>query len=82
MDEVEELAVQNLEYQKIDELFEERDSEVFDTILLNWPIETMKNKLKLLKYQGIYVHDIYSSVSPFFHGPNLEFPQIHWLMHC
>ena len=49
MDEVEGLADQNLEYQKIEKLFEDRDSDIFDTILLNGPIKTMKKKLKLLR---------------------------------
>ena len=38
MAEVEGLAEQNLEYEKTKEFFEDRDSEIFDTILLNGPI--------------------------------------------
>ena len=49
MVEVEEVEALNLEYQNIEELFEDKESEIFDTILLNGPIEAVKNKLKLLK---------------------------------
>ena len=45
MVEVEELEVHILEYQKIEELFGDRVSEVFDTILLNGPVETIKTNL-------------------------------------
>ena len=45
MDEVEEVESMNLEYQNIKDLFEDKDSEIFDTILLNGPIEAVKNKL-------------------------------------
>ena len=61
MIEVEELTAQNLEYQKIEDLFEDKDSDIFDTILLNEPMETVKKKLKLLRDQGTNVHDIYRS---------------------
>ena len=47
MDDVEGLDDQNLEYHKIKELFEDIDSDLFDIILLNGPIETIKRKLKL-----------------------------------
>ena len=49
MVEVEGLFEQNLEYEKIEEFFEDRYYEIFDTILLNGPIETVKDKLKLLR---------------------------------
>ena len=52
MDEVEEVESLNLKYHKIEELFEDKDSKIFDNILLNGPIEVVKNKLKLLKDQG------------------------------
>ena len=52
MVEVEEVEVQNLEYQRIKEAFEDKDSDFFDTILLNGTIESIKPKLKLLKDQG------------------------------
>ena len=62
MAEVEELSIQNLEYKNIEELFEDRDSDIFDTILLNEPMETVKNKLKLCKDQGTDMHNIYKSL--------------------
>ena len=58
MVEVEELMAQKLEYHKIEELSEDIDSEVFDTILLNGLVETIKNKMNLLRDQGTDVHDI------------------------
>ena len=63
---VESVEAQNLEYQKMKELFEDRDDEVFDTILLNRPIDTLTKKLKLLKYQGNNIHNIYQSYFHFF----------------
>ena len=35
--------------QKVDKIFEDKNDEVFDTILLNETIETAKNKLKIIK---------------------------------
>ena len=64
MDDVEGLDDQNLEYHKIKELFEDRDSDIFDTILLNGPIETIKKKLKLRGDQVTHMHPICRS---FFH---------------
>ena len=52
MDEVEEVESLNLEYQNIKDLFEDKDSEIFDTILLNGPIEAVKNKLNFLRTRG------------------------------
>ena len=66
MDEIEEVEVLNLEYQKIEELFEDKDSKTFDIILLNGPIEALKNKLKLLKHQGIEIHNFYKSYFHYF----------------
>ena len=45
MDEVEVVEAVNLEYHNIKELSEDKDLEIFDTILLNGPIEAVKNKL-------------------------------------
>ena len=66
MEKVEDLEALNLEYQKIYELFEDKDSEIFDTILLNGPIEAVKNKLKLIKDQGIEIHSVYGSYIHYF----------------
>ena len=52
MDEIEEGEAHNLEYQRIEEVFEDKDSNIFDTILFNGPIDSVKTKLKLLKYKG------------------------------
>ena len=66
MTKVEEVEALNLEYQNIEELFEDKDSEIFDTILLNGPIEAVKNKLKLLKDQGTEIHNFYRSYFHYF----------------
>ena len=42
MAQVESVEAQNLEYQKVEELFEDRDSEVFYTIMFNGPIDVVK----------------------------------------
>ena len=49
MVEVEEVETRNLEYHRIEEAFEDKGSDIFDTILLNGPIDAVKTKLKLLK---------------------------------
>ena len=49
MVELGEVEALNLEYQRIEELFEDKDSNIFDTIFLNGPIDYVKTKLKILK---------------------------------
>ena len=61
MAQVENVEAQSLEYQKVEELFEDRDVDFFDTILLNGPIDIVKQKLKLLKDQGTDIHNVYQS---------------------
>ena len=61
MAEMEDLEVQNLDYQNVEETLEDKDSEIFDTILLNDNVETAKNKLKILKDHGIDTHGVFSS---------------------
>ena len=56
------MEVQGLEYQKVEEDFEDRDVEVFDTLLLNGLIGEVKEKLRLLKEQGTDVHNIHTSI--------------------
>ena len=77
MTEMEYLEVHNLEYQKVDEFLEDKDSKIFDIILLNDNIETSKNKLKILKDQGIDLHSIFKS--HFCREKTLNFPNfIDW----
>ena len=45
----ESLEVQNLECLRVEEAFEDRDIEIFDTLLLNGPNSEVKEKLILLK---------------------------------
>ena len=66
MAQVESMEVHNLEYQKVEEDFEDRDVDVFDTLLLNGPIGYVKEKLRLIKEQRTNVHNIYQSYFHFF----------------
>ena len=61
MAEMEYLEVHNLEYQNVEEFLEDKYFEIFDTILLNDNVETAKNKLKILKDQGIDTCGVFSS---------------------
>ena len=58
---MENIETQGLEYQTVEELLGDRNADVFDPILLNGPIEAMKQKLNLLKDQGTKLHNIYQS---------------------
>ena len=49
------------EYQKIEEVFEDKDCEIFDTILSINLIDLLKNKLRVVKDQGIDVHGVFPS---------------------
>ena len=64
---VEEVESLNLEYQKIKELFEDKDSKFFDTILLNGPMQGAKNKLKFLRDEGIEIHSVFRSLFHYFY---------------
>ena len=66
MEEIEVVEVANSEkigvsYQKVEEIFEGKNVEVFDTILLNETIEMVKNKLKNIKDQGSDTRAIFRS---------------------
>ena len=52
------MEVRDLEYHKVEEAFEDRDVEVFDTLMLNGPIGEVKEKLRLLTEKGTDVHNI------------------------
>ena len=57
-------------------MFEDRDVDVFYSILLNGPIDIVKKKLKLLKDQGTDIHNIYQSYFHFFTtDQTLKFPK-------
>ena len=58
---MEDLEIQNIEYQNVEEFIEDKYSEIFDTIFLNDNLETTKKKLKILKDQGIDSHGVFSS---------------------
>ena len=62
-------------------MFEDKDAEVFDTIILNGPIDIVKQKLMFLKDQGKHVDNVYQ---PYFHyfttNQTLSFPEfIDWI---
>ena len=73
---VEELETQNLEYKRIEEVFQDKESEFFDTKLLNGPIESVKAKLKIHKDQGTKFHSIFRSYFHYFSTEKtLKFPE-------
>ena len=47
--------------QKVEEIFKDKNVEVFDTILLNETIEMAKNKLKIIKAEGSDTHGVFRS---------------------
>ena len=47
-----EVEAQALEFQKLEEIFEDRDGVVFDTFLSFGTIHQLKVKLQAFKYQG------------------------------
>ena len=79
MAQVETMEVQNLEYQKVEEDFEDRDVEVFDTLLLNRTIGEVKEKPRLLKEQGTDVHNIYQYYFHSFTTNQTQVSQNLWL---
>ena len=66
MAQVENVEAQSLEHQKIEELFEDKDAEVFGTILLNGPVDIVKKKLFFLKDQWTDAHNVYPSYFHYF----------------
>ena len=46
---MENIETQGLEYQKVEELLDDRNDDFFDLVLLNGPIEALKQKLNLLR---------------------------------
>ena len=64
---VEGVEAQALEYQKIEEVFEDKDSEFFNTLLSFGSVNQLKSKLKLLKDQGTDIHGVCRSYFQFFY---------------
>ena len=46
---MENIETQGLKYQKVEELLDDRNADVFDPVLLNGPIEVVKQKWNLLR---------------------------------
>ena len=63
---MENIEIQGLEYQKVEEVLDDRNADVFDLVLLNGPIEAMKQKLNLIRDLGMDLHNIYLSFFTFF----------------
>ena len=61
---MENIETRGLEHKKVEELLDDRNANVSDPVLLNGPIEVVKQKLNLLRDQGMDLHNIYQS---FFH---------------
>ena len=55
------MEAQELEYQKIEEVFEDKDCEVSYTIMSISSTNVLKNKLKDLKEKGTNVHGVFLS---------------------
>ena len=53
-------------YQKDEKSYEDKNVEIFDTILMNETIETTKTKLKILKDQGTDTHGVFKYFFYFF----------------
>ena len=78
MDEVEVVEVADNEevgvyYQRDENIFEYKNVEIADTILMNETIETTKDRLKVLKDQGNDTRGVFISIFHFFsinHTPN------------
>ena len=71
MDEIEVVEVADNEElgvscQKVEKIFEDKNDEVSDTILLNETIEMDKNKLKILKDKGSDTHGVFRYFFYFF----------------
>ena len=66
MDSGGEIDAQTLEFQKIEEVFEDRDSEVFDTLLTFGSINQLKTKIKTFEHQGTSLHGVCRSHFHFF----------------
>ena len=76
MENVEGMEAQVLKYQKIEEVLADKDCEFFDTILSVSSVDLLKNKLKVLKDQGIDVHGVFLSHFHFFTTEKtLNFPE-------
>ena len=66
MDNGGEIEAQALEFQKIEEVFEDRGSEFFDTLLSFGSINQLKTKIKTFEDQGTDLHGVCRSHFYFF----------------
>ena len=71
MDEIEVVEVADNEelgvsYQKYEKIFEDKNVEICDTILMNETIDTTKNKFKIIKDRGSDTHDVFKYLFYFF----------------
>ena len=54
-----EIETENLEFQKLEDVFKDRDGGIFDTIISFGPIHQLKTKLDAFKDQGTYLHNVF-----------------------
>ena len=66
---MENIETQGLKNQKVEELLEDRNVDVFDLVMLNGPIDVVKQSLNVIKYHGNGLQKIYQS---FFHFYSIE----------
>ena len=75
MDSGGEVEAQALEFQKIDEVLEDRDVGIFDTILSFSPIHQLRKRLDAFKDQGIDLQNVFQYYLYFFYPEQtLNFP--------
>ena len=56
-----EVKTQVHEFGKLEEIFEDIDGDIFDTVLSFGLFHESKNKLKTFKYQGFDFHNVYKT---------------------
>ena len=69
------------ECSKLDEIFEDMDGDIFDTVLSFGPVHELKNRLKALEEQEIDLHNVQTpqvTFSPFMFRTNPLIYRILW----
>ena len=75
MDSGGEIESRVLDFQKFEEVFEDRDSEIFDTLLSFVLVNQLKTKIKTFMDQGTNLHGVLKSHFYFLSITNLEFSE-------
>ena len=66
METIELIEAQEQEYYKIEEVFEDKYCEIFDTVFSFRYVDLLNNKLKVLRNQGTNIHGVFCSHFHFF----------------